>query len=516
MSGKPKFKYLVPFKERDGEERWYIIITSTGRHFYFNKITKKSYWQLSDLFSIGVDESIINNIDYDEVSTLVAKANGLKLTDDRAVIQKANEAKAGNVDKAEDIEVASDKEDFSQDDTYVQERDTFLSDLLKEEGYLAPEKEAAQGKDSAAEPELDTGGTIGGESRVGLALGYSSSEDEDESEEVVTNSVDVKDDASRTEADEIESGEKESGEKEAEEKEAGEKEEDGQGDNSEDLHSSTDVENDLDLDLSDDDLNGSGEDSSAFNSLLDSLESKISIYDPWFLVEEELLDDFIKDSRYYSVESTLREELFNSWVKSKADSVDIEEHGENINEEFQVKQVGSPSFPTSIQLYLKFLQENKDKTKQYYVDFKREMRTEIENFSSLLSEAKCEGLFREYSLMLKEFRVYEKSEKKKNPKLTVNLKKKSLLDFLEPLLRQEYSKRKFNIDSDTGEDFVRKMEVHIHGDIEDEAKCYRIWFLICNYYSIPKHIAESTKNYIVGPQKRVEVYYEVLKQLYRV
>lgn len=510
MSGKPKFKYLVPFKEGDGEERWFIIITSTGRHFYFDKSTKKSYWQLSDLFSIGVDESFVDHIDYDEVLTLVAKANGLKLADDRAATPKVNESKRPLVAEVEDIEVVSDKEDLSQDDNYVQERDAFLSGLLKEEGYLAPQEELTKEKESKIESESETGGTI--EPRVGLALGYSSSEEEEEDglEDVDINSAEAKDAPGLTEAEDIQAEELEVGDVEVNENE------DVPSEDNQDLHSSSDVENDLDLDLSDDDLSGSNEDLSAFASLLDSLEAKISIYDPWFLVEEELLDDFIKDLRYYSVESAAREELFNAWVKSKADSVDIESNSGNINDEFQVKQVGKSTFPTNTQLYLKFLQENKDKTKQYYVDFKREMRTEIEDFNSLLSETKCEGLFREYSLMLKEFRVYEKSEKKKNPKLTVNLKKKSLLDFLEPLLRHEYSKNKFNIDNDTGEDFIRKMEVHIHGDTEDEAKCYRIWFLICNYYSIPKHIAENTKNYIVGPQKRIDVYYEVIKQLYRV
>lgn len=469
MSGTPLFHYKIPYDE------WYIIVTSKGIHFYFNKTLRKSYWQLHDVFedNPSIDKNnFINSINVEDVSILMSKVNGLKglegyffksvshvdIEPDKQV--EENESAHEEVEEVFENNTDSESEDEEQIHEYDHEgQEDFVRNLLLEEGYIK-------------EQEPDTKG----DASNGLNLGYSSSEDELEDEDAQENEG------------------KESGtEKSIHENESDDLvDKDTSQDQNVELdavdENSTDDENqnNLDLDLSISDDGGSTADD--FFNLLDCFKDRISIYDPWFLVEEELLSELITKPEYYSInDANEREKLFSQWCKIQQDE----------NPESDGNAIGADEpYPTATQIYYRFLQDHKKELKKlFYAEFRSEFANEFElSFHELLPKEQ-ENLYRQYKIMITDYAEYEKKAKRNNPS-NVNLKKQKLDTFLNKC-KDTFLPLKVS------EEEIRQ--------IEDSAKdAFDKWAKLCNMYNIPLSVCNSVENFIVGDEKRLQSYIELL------
>ncbi|RCK64636.1 hypothetical protein Cantr_00008 [Candida viswanathii] len=78
---KPLFTYHVP------ETAWYILVTDTSNHFYFNSNDKCSHWQLHDLQErYGIDVAkFAASINFDELGVLMAKSRGVGIEEKEEV-----------------------------------------------------------------------------------------------------------------------------------------------------------------------------------------------------------------------------------------------------------------------------------------------------------------------------------------------------------------------------------------------------------------------------------------------
>ncbi|CAI5758787.1 unnamed protein product [Candida verbasci] len=197
---KPLFIYQIP-----NHKTWYIVITNTSKHFYFNNENNSSYWQLSDIkekhANINIDQ-FMQDVDFDEIALLVAKSRGLKTSE--------KEPKQEVEDKEEKPEI-----------------------IIRKEQNLGEEKKQENIKPTGNGFE-----------------GYSSSSDE---EEVVD-------------------------------------EEEGQSKK-----------------ISRDEIK------SDFISFLNSHSSKISTYQPWDLIEDDLKEELAQNKQFQHLTTIEKEELYKNW-----------------------------------------------------------------------------------------------------------------------------------------------------------------------------------------------------------
>lgn len=437
MKGSPYFHYKIPYGD------WYIILTKEGEHFYFNESKKVSYWQLHDVFENHQEiskEAFIKSINFDDVGILIAKCNGFKGIEDFYLIhegQKENHHEA-----------------ISQGQHNESEKET--AEPVGERYELESENEDSfSHKEDALEVNDPNGGkTPGGGS--GLFSGYSSSsESEDnDNEDVRENEVDF-----GIRADTIESSNPTEGDDVL-------------------------VNNDgLDLLLSEEEDEEYAK--TEFFKLLDMYIDKILVYEPWFVVEEELLPEFSKNPEYFSVASSVRREnFFNEWCSMK----------QQVIERGTTKSTNSStaSYPSAIQKYYKLLQNTKSQVKKLqYNDFKIKYARSLENFSNTSSKEK-EEMFHQYRVMIMDYPEYEKRMKKFHPE--ANCKKLKLETFL-----------KENLPKDPSTNILTELMSEILNSVQDD---FNKWADVCNIYEVPKAIANNVCNFILGDEKRLSCYIE--------
>ncbi|CUM67682.1 uncharacterized protein PRCAT00005384001 [Priceomyces carsonii] len=370
--GYPRFQYLVPYNED-----WYIIITSESFHFYFNKQAKKSYWQLHDIFEDFKDidkDSFLKSIDYEYISLLVARCNGLKGIDGYYL-----KSKVSDVAKDKDLHPLNDEDKSENEDQTIDikghtasevdetEKDGESSDNDGREDYSGHQE-----KESESDLREEHNSEVSG----GIIAGYSS--DEDGSDERLISDA------------------------------HGSEEE-----NDLNLLISDEDQGNLDLALSDDEE--ADQKKQEFFSLLELFKDRISIFDTWELIEEDNIDDFVKHPEFFNVSETKqRANFFNEWCKSQ-----------------QITNQESPDiFPTDVVLYLRILQLQKnDVRKLFFKEFS-------DKYSSLLapiqlSHNELEKFFRTFKVMILDFSKYERERKKSsNYDSSMNLKKQKLDEFL--------------------------------------------------------------------------------------
>lgn len=432
-----RFQYNVPYDSN----QWYVILT-TKSHFYFNSETKKSYWQINDL---DVDKlEFVKSINYDEIGLLTAKINGMDIEsytkrkeDDKRVaeaeMKEKEQEKEESVEEEEveeeEVEEEEEEEDEEQEETAAHMDNDIVESLIAETiGQITKE---------SPEPQAQT---------TGLDLGYSSEDSDDEEQDQ---------EEAQTEVAEQESLEKEQ-ESESE--------------------SDADINEGLDLSLSDE---SSPEE---FYKLLDTFKSQISLFDPWFLIESELISEFATHPEFYSIDESQREKFFDIWVKQQT-----------------TKEV-TGKFPTPTQLYLKFLQSHKDELKKlYFPDFKNRFIEEDDYVAatSSLSSKQVENTFRSYKLFLDDFAQYEKAQKKQKS-VKINLKKKKLDDFLQ-LHRSSIS-----------EAVAKSSNSSLPQPTASDSD-FDNWANLCNHFDLPQPVCEDIVNYVVGDEKRYQSYYDVIK-----
>lgn len=224
------------------------------------------------------------------------------------------------------------------------------------------------------------------------------------------------------------------------------------------------------LDTLDLDLNLPVADREQFLEMLSSLGDKIDKMDPWFLVKEELAGDFAQDSRYFSVtDENQREQLYNEWVQ------------ENVSEN---EPTEDSSYPSQAQSFFSLLLQHKKAIKKlHYQEFLLEHPelTDLHLPSKLM-----ESLFRQFKVMLLDQEEYERTTKKKpeyDP--ATNLKRERLLRFLQD---SKFEPAAINLQDITGTTDFEK------------------WISLCKLANIPERIYDSPYNFVVGDEKRWEVY----------
>lgn len=439
---KPLFTYQIP-----DSPYWYIVITDTSHHFYFNNQDKSSYWQLSDIqnhYKNGIDiqQQLIKSINFDELAILFAKSRGAQFE----IIY----------DKAEEIQGDVDQQQNEQKQAVEEEEE---EEIVVEN---IPSKVNTRKQEEKEQPKVKQTNSI--------IQGYLSSDEEEEEED--NKETDQEQEASQS----IHIDELTSQALAQHQKSTGiESDEDGDNDNGS-----------LDLSLSEPE-NPETDTSSAeqdFINLLNQFVRRISIYESWDLVEEELLQEFTTYPEFYAISSKLeRQKVFQKWCtqqeQQKSSQPDIEEGG---------------VFPTVKLNYLIFLQDFKQEIKQsFYQSFYNSHYQQLNGFN--LSSLIKETIFRNYKLMLNDFTEFAKKYKKLNVGDNRNLKVMKLNEFLQNKLHGD-----INNTVNSGS-FI----------VDSKLSNLENWINLLNQYDIPTNIAENEINFLVGDEKRLNSYIDQLR-----
>lgn len=468
--GTPKYAYQIGYADRE----WHLVLTSKNRHFYFNSQLCKSYWQIQDIEEIDDKDEFAKCIDYDYIGVLTAKLNGLKGLDNSYYFkstEKSDENEKEEEASFEDnVDAIEDEENSEKDDSETNEQ--LVKEFLEDEGYIVPEEDVLKMEEAPSGV---------------LQLGYSSSEEEDEEsiskDKLITENKSLAENTSLEDADSAN-------------------------------NSDSDTKNPnegLDLALSEDEDNGAldfdlGEEGTLkstkeeFKRLLDDYKDRISVYDPWFLVEEELAKEFAQRSEYYSIpDGAEKERIFDEWVALQQENSEMKPHEEEKTGE--ITQIVEGPYPSDIQLFYQFLQLYKsDIKKLFYKEFLAFKGLEMEDY--LAEKSINEGVFRSpktreqhyriFKITLDDFSAYERGVKKaQSVPSGVNLKKKKIDEYLalQTVAKPLNSEAILRIRS-SEEDYFTK------------------WTRVCNEAEVSTSVAESPVNYIVGDEKRFEAYCE--------
>lgn len=448
---KPLFVYLVE------DTDWHVIVTDDAGHFYFNSRTKASVWQSAD-----VEPNVVEKINYDEVAVLFAKARGLDVREVREVGEK--DKKEGGERKAEEME--DDDEDEVDGDEEVE------CDYVEVEGEdetMALLREVMAEHDVDIENEVDVTENVEEnvedtevpkESLGGLSLGYSSDESDESDEEELDNGVGAKDVDSEEESGDVADADSNAGSNADFHGESGESQDS--------LSDASASDNPLDLSL---DTENDPAAIEAFKALLDTHKSSFSIYDPWFMVEEDLLAKAANDPAYYGVPEAQRESIFNAWVS-----------------EASTARETAATYPTSELLFFQLLQDNKSDVKTLYYSEYLSAHSEVANFLADHPNLNAEVLYRQLRVTLNDFARHER-EVKKQQKITGkgnaagNLKVAHLDRFLH----------------------THQRELPHNGSVVPAGSAFEHWIDILNC-GVPIAVAHDTINFIVGDEKRVTCY----------
>lgn len=463
---------------------WLVVITDNSGHYYFNKDDKSSVWQLSDTnitdFSLRVD--------FNELAILVGKANGLHIRGKEENENSASDTKrqktsgslfvsSNQTALTEPTEYVEQDEDVEQDEEGEVEdaADINFNDPVNiNSGKPISQFEVSVAKDTIGKLENHT-----------LDLGYSSSD---------------------SEASDIESPENEGAEHEL------------LNIISENDDSDTnDINAGLNLSVSQDEMSSVDENEDreenfkSFMSLLDELSPEISLFDPWFVVEEEVLPKVITRPEYYGVAEHEREELFNKWVVSKqsekqkserAKNGDVEvDHDDTINNSASLSARSSTQqskFPSEAQLFYQYVQNHKTEIKKtYYPEFYLRHREELDDLIRRVPISHADELYRRLRVTLIDFAKREKEIKKTEGK--------------RQMLADHTKSGEKNFKVSHVRSFLEEANVIKGGKclaVDTGNSAFDRWVQICNHYNIPNQIANSPTNFILGDEKRLQCYKE--------
>lgn len=405
-AGNAQFVYSVP------ETPWHVVVTDTSRHFYFNSATKAAVWQITD-----TDGQLSEKIEWDRLAVLFAKSRGWVPPKKPLNEKKENTKKQQG--RIPEKEADEEPEEDSETEEYVQPEvpHDLIGSIVAESGPVEEEK----GEDESEEGETHHGG-------LGLLQGYGSDSDE----------------ANDSEA----------------ESSKGDEESDG-----EDL---VDINAGLELGLLDDEDQDSSK--TAFKELLSQHQGAFSIYDPWFLVAEELVTLLAQEPAFYSLLDETKEAVFNEWV-AEADGNSAAK---------------SSMFPTPTLLYYQAIQEHKSEIRKLpYVQFKEQFPIESD-------VEEPDKLYRALRATLVDFAEHEKTLKKGGYK-GENLKVKRVAEF---------------VALETKELNLAKEEYELQAEL-----FFDKWMDLCNHFALPRETVESPVNFILGDEKRYLCYKDALKEL---
>lgn len=414
----PLFTYNIPLTS------WYIVVTDTSNHFYFNNDDKCSYWQLYDLqeqYDIDIPK-FVESINYDELSVLMAKSRGVN------------------------IELKDEKEEVLSKSVGMKEDEIIIENVQSTPVVSSPPQQQ--------------------EKAQAILAGYSSSEDDEEEEEEEKKKD--KDDYDDDGENEIPINIDEITEKAI-----------AQYKSQEDEQLSDDEDDNNSLDLSLDDNDSSNSIKQDFMNLLNQCSGKFSIYDSWDLIEEELIEEFVKYPEFLAILSKQeRENIFQKWCSQQE-----QEEGESNNDVVIEENTGI--FPTPKIKFLEFLQDFKlDIKDSFYQSFYASNYIKINEFD-LLPTIK-ESIFRNYKLMLNNFTKFAKNFKKQNKNSNQNVKVMKLNEFLKGKLSGSFI-------------------------INDNLSHFDNWINLLNENDISAEIAENEINFLVGDEKRLNSYIEQLQ-----
>lgn len=495
----PLLQYRIPFQPNHPiHSTWYVVVTDTLQHFYFLQALRRSYWQLADVqcafpqdTDLGIDvDALAAAIDFDAVAILMAKARGAVPRDKNARLSlhskphtnahlgsaphhetqrsqsdlgdpesghtKDNEEQHPDNDNDQDYNEYNeplpdnhndqDPDEHNEslpddhDDQYPDEHDESLPDDHDDQ---CPNDRDRDHEDSVplrstpplSQSQVDSNAT----GTLGAIQGYSSSDSECEDEVACSGEIACP----------------------------------GNSPHSPILSECNDEISDTELEKS----------HQEFKRLLTNFKSRISTYEPWFLVHEELMADFVQCPEYFAVtDEQVREQLFHDWCS------DAQSHKSDLDN----KQLPQP-YPTSPILFFRFLQQHKEAVKRlFFGEFKLKFRDSLSAFEQL-PRARMESCFRQYKIMITDFAAYEKRTKESpHYDLSVNLKRQKLIQFLESHL--EDLKHAF--------EKVSLPPLATSQDDDDFSK----WIHLVNHANLAKSVVEHVTNFIVGDEKRYECY----------
>lgn len=420
---------------------WCIVVTENAGHFYFNKETKQSVWQSDET---GLDpETFVANVNFNDLGILFARARGF-------AIQKSHSEEKIAVKEFEQPEAKdseSEQSDEPDDESQDEDGNEMLRQILEESGLLP---ENSEGIENTEEPES---GDEVSEKPIGLTLGYSSLEEDSEDEK---------------DEDEHNTGLDLSVEKlqETPQETQQEKQQESHGQKHEALEG---------LDLSISETTVSQEDTQRFIGLLEKHRSSISPYDPWFVVEEELVTQFAQDPVFYAVPEEQRETIFNQWVSDATASKKMPAEGK---------------YPTPELRFFHFLQQYKAEVRKlYYEEFYSAHAKELKTVD--FGPVKMEDAFRRLRVKLNDFAQYERNAKKSTAGGSSNLKVEHVCDFV----AKNLGSHKYDLPH-----------------VPHSGSWFERWIALCNECNLPPKLVNDPTNFIVGDEKRFACYARVLQR----
>lgn len=432
---------------------WYIVITDTLNHFYFNSKDGTSYWQLSELvdkYDIDLSQ-FLSHVNYDQLALLFAKSRGLKVRINEEEVKKSHQ-KSGNPtkettqgdtdDKAGQVEIVYENE-------YVNKGDN--------EETTEPSNKAVQEKQP---------------SPLGIVTGYSSSEEEEEGDE----------DEDEEKGEEVEGS--------LDELQRPTKVDDGidvivskvldQQDVG-DIQSDNESQVSLDLSL-DDESEEKTPATVEFEKMLNEYSSQISSFDSWDIIEDQLVKEFIKYPIYHSIGSRREKaDIFQNWIDNREGEEDY-----TVSTDLE----GAKLFPTAKIQFLSLLQNHRDQVKTaFYQEFYISHYKDINEID--LPKSSKEEFYRTYKAFILDFAKFEKNFKKSAEyQKGVNVKVMKLEEYLS-------SQGGFPSGSFT---------------IDPELSCFDNWIQLLNqFFKHEPKIPEAEINFLVGDEKRLNSYIAKLK-----
>ena len=376
------------------DTKWMIIIGE--RHFYYNKDDKVLSWQMPS-------EVEVEKINFDQLGGLFGQAKGLRIDKKREGEEVEGEGDGGRkeYDRQEYDREEYDREEYDREE-YEQE--------------THEHHEVDEHKEEQQNPSLN--------------LGYLSSDDSESEEH----------------KQEIEENERES--------EHNQEEHSQEEANEESINNTNEPNNPQVIEALLGDILGEPVNIDTSAQFIDALNTiRPPNHYPYFLVEEEYINDFVKYPVFYQLKFKQKEVIFNQWCKTSL----------------------LKKYPSQLQLYLKELFNHKADVKTgYYADL-------ASRFNDFTVSNK-EFIFLNYKNLLHQQSNYERSYKDKPE--NVNLKQKRLREFL-----------------DAKGLFVTDYEPHGNSDWDK-------WINLCNDLNLPSSIAENEVNFVVGDNKRLHSYIE--------
>lgn len=449
---------------------WLIVITESAGHYYFNKESQESVWQLSSTDILDFD----SKVDFNDLSILFAKANGFSIPSLKES-HKNNSIKPKRHRLADNLKI----DDSTRLSVSVEETQVPPTNEI---GPQDVNQEITSSKVTQDNFPIDYIKQQISAENNGLDLGYSSSEDESTEDVIVQELPTVYNENNR-----------------------------GIGNSSDSPLSNEDVNMGLDLGLSADEDEGcrtttSKVEEDQFLGLLKEFSNRISSFDPWFVVQEELMAELVKRPEYFAVNESSREAIYNKWSKSlseiqvaQAETIDTSNSNNKImrTKKMDVTVKDSAQYPDATLLFYKFLQNfKKDVKEQYYGEFFRCHAPELQDLLSNISLPNPEEKYRKFRVVLNDYAKLERTAKKGN-----NGKQDGFNGLAPGANFKVTHVHNFLANANMGT--LRKVLA-----LDDSSSHFYQWVQICNHYNIPPKTVHHPTNFILGDEKRLQCYME--------